>query len=201
MADTKEKDRAPVAPPLTKRQMSTSGDTSVELLDDDVEITPLLSGNIISDASLLVNGTPLPASQVNANNPNGPILDIMGNNGLVLNHAKEASALLNTIKQATDAADPMLIKVTGVYNALTGAGSPSVQLLTDLQTAIATGPTPATATKACAPAGPILDWVGNLNSVNIMLKEMKNLLNLLNRVFDAADPMKAQAANITAALV
>ncbi len=200
MAETKEKDRAPVAPPLTKKHqsMTVAGDTDVELLDD---VEAFASTNMITDAATLAAGAPTAASQLLANNPNGPIQDLVGNNGLVLNHVKETAALLKIVKQVTDATDPMAAKLDGVISALTGGGSPSGTVITDLTLAVNTGPNAATQVKANAPAGPIQDWVGNVNGANIMLKETKTLLATINRGLDSGDPLKATVANLAATLV
>src|SRR5215471_12791897 len=67
---------------------------------DDVELFAA-STNMIGDATTLLGMTPTANSLANAINANGPILDINGNIGLVVNHFKEASKLTSQISTVT----------------------------------------------------------------------------------------------------
>ena len=60
--------------------------------------------------------------------------------------------------------------------------------ITPLKSVIATGPTTATSTKAIAQAGPIMDYVGNLNVALVKLEEAKVLLTSIVTDTDSADP-------------
>lgn len=67
-------------------------------------------------------------------------------------------------------------------------------LIADMNTVISNGPTAATTAKAIAPAGPIVDYPGQLQSVLLTLQEAKNKIGGgsgtggLIADTDAADP-------------
>ena len=70
-----------------------------------------------------------------------------------------------------------------------------------MASALATAPTAASAALAISPNGPIIDAPGSADLVNLMLKEAKMILALVNRVMDASDPMKTIVGNLSQALV
>jgi len=197
MADTKEKEHQHKQTTVQEH----SGTVAKTHKDGEEVETLVASTNLIGDATTLLGMTPTAASVALATNPNGPLQDISGNVGLVLNHFKEAAALLKIVNTVTDAADTDKAKFTGVVNALTGGGSPSGTLLADMASALATAPTAASAALAISPNGPIIDAPGSADLVNLMLKEAKMILALVNRVMDASDPMKTIVGNLSQALV
>jgi len=76
----------------------------------------------------------------------------------------------------------------------------STQLITDMTTVSTTGPTAATAAKAIAPAGPIQDWAGQVQTCIIDLSDLKNKITLIIAATDAADPMLTTLNNVLLSL-
>lgn len=72
----------------------------------------------------------------------------------------------------------------------------SSQILTDLNSAITTGPSAATQANAIAAAGPIIDFLGSLELARTKAKELKALLTTMISVFDSGDSIKSTITNI-----
>lgn len=72
----------------------------------------------------------------------------------------------------------------------------SAQVITDSQTVITTGPTANTQANSIAPAGPIMDYVGNTKLLNEKFKECKVLLAKIIAVTDAGDGSLTTLQNI-----
>lgn len=67
----------------------------------------------------------------------------------------------------------------------------STTLLTDMATAISTGPSAASTAKAIAAAGPIIDLPGGLKTVQLKLQEAKVLLSqIITSDIDSGDGIK-----------
>jgi len=77
----------------------------------------------------------------------------------------------------------------------------STQILTDIQSAITTGPSAATTANFNAAAGPILDPVGTLYLLQTKFKESKVLLNAYVTSMDGSDPIKTTLQGILNDLV
>ena len=76
----------------------------------------------------------------------------------------------------------------------------STALITDMNTAIAAGPTAATTALANAAGGPILDMLGNWNLALTKLKETQQLLTQTQKAMDSSDPSKTTIANVLLSL-
>lgn len=115
----------------------------------------------------------------------GPIGDYVGNLGLAQLKLKEAASLLTTLKQATDSGDTAnLALINGVLAVINGTSTPATTAVTDLGTLITNGPSAPTAAKAIAAAGPIIDYKGCLQLVQLKLKEAWLQLHQLAGVTD-----------------
>lgn len=76
----------------------------------------------------------------------------------------------------------------------------STALITDIGTAISTGPNATSTANAIAAAGPIMDVKGNLELVRLKLQEAKVLLTEIDKVVDSGDTIQTQVTNVLAAL-
>lgn len=72
----------------------------------------------------------------------------------------------------------------------------SNQILTDLQSAITTGPTDASLALASAAAGPITDLKGQLENTLLQAQELKTQINTILAVLDGSDPIKSTVTNV-----
>ncbi len=72
----------------------------------------------------------------------------------------------------------------------------SAQILTDLGTAITTGPTATSDAKSLAAAGPITDTRAMLQNLLVSAKEFKQKTNEVLAALDAGDGIKASIQNI-----
>lgn len=142
------------------------------------------STNLIGDMGSVVTNGPNAATIALAIAPAGPIMDYPGNTNLMLLNFKEASNLLTAVKGVTDAGDGNLTNINAVLAALNGTGGPSSTVLTAMQAVITAGPTAATQAKAIAPAGEIMDYLGNCYGVLLKLKEVAKLI--VNVITDTA---------------
>lgn len=79
--------------------------------------------------------------------------------------------------------------------------SASSALITDMTTAVTTGPNATSKALAIAAAGPIQSIEGNLVLVQMKLQEAKVLLDQIDVVVDSGDPIQTQITNVLAALV
>src|SRR5262245_13617447 len=102
-----EKARFPVRPPVEEAETRLTAPRAGE------HGLKVASSSLINDMRTVLATGPTALSYAMSNNPNGPIMDITGNEGLVLNNLKEASDLMSEIKRVTDSADPNLAKVNG----------------------------------------------------------------------------------------
>ena len=76
----------------------------------------------------------------------------------------------------------------------------STTLITNMKTALATGPSVATAAKALNPTGPIMDYPGNTQEVLLKLQEANSLLTKVISATDASDPSLATLQNVLLSL-
>lgn len=74
-------------------------------------------GLIANMKTVLATG-PTAATQADANNPNGPIMDYVGNTNGVLTMLEEAKVLIGRLISVTDAGDPSLSTLNSVNSAL-----------------------------------------------------------------------------------
>lgn len=79
--------------------------------------------------------------------------------------------------------------------------SASVQILTDLQSMITTGPNATSTANASDPTKKIQDLKGNLDLALTKAKELKFLLNEVDVAVDAGDGIQTTLTNILASLV
>lgn len=145
------------------------------------------SSNLIGDVGTVIANGPSTTTVANAIAAAGPINDYKGNCNLAKTALQETDRLLTAVKNATDSGDGTLTQINAVIAALNGTGGPSTTLIADLATAIAAGPTALTKAKAIAAAGPITDWLGNLNGARSALQALKALITLLHGVTAASD--------------
>jgi hypothetical protein len=143
---------------------------------------------------------PTALTTAKALNPAGPILEPVGNAGLVLLKLKEASQKLLKLIAATDAGDTSLTQLNAVQAGLLTSNSPAT-LIASMTTAITAGPTAATNAKAINPAGPIVGYVGMMHSVRLNLAEAKVLIATVIAATDASDPNLTAYNNVAGALV
>ena len=135
------------------------------------------SNILIANMTTVITNGPSTTTIANAIAPAGYIMDYVGNCNLVLTKFKEAVRLLTSIVSDTDATDSTnLGLLNGLIAVLNGTSSPSTQAITDIGTVITNGPNTATTAKAIAPAGYIMDYVGNCNLVRTKFKEAARLL-------------------------
>src|SRR5580658_9616519 len=76
----------------------------------------------------------------------------------------------------------------------------SSNMIADMTTVIANGPTSATTALATANSGPIMDYAGNTNEVLLGLKETSYLIGKVITDTDAGDPSLTNLNAIQAAL-
>lgn len=77
----------------------------------------------------------------------------------------------------------------------------SAQILTDINSAIATGPSVATLAASSAAAGPIMDMLGMLELARTQIKGLKTLLTQMIAGMDSGDGIKSTITNIRDTLV
>lgn len=151
------------------------------------------STSLIADTKTVIANGPNSATLAKAINPAGPIMDYAGNTGLLLLKLQEADVLLNKIKTDTDSSDSTnLTNINHVLAALEGTSSPSGTVITTMQTVFTAGPNSATLAKAINPAGPIMDYQGNVSLVILKLQEAEVLIGKIITDTDASD-----SANLT----
>lgn len=78
--------------------------------------------------------------------------------------------------------------------------SASTALITDVQTAITTGPNATSQANAIAAAGPLMDLKGNLELVLLKLKEAKTLLTACDTNIDSGDAIQSGVTNVLSSL-
>jgi hypothetical protein len=152
------------------------------------------STTIIVDMTTVLTNGPSSTTTANALAAGGPIMDYLGNSKLLLLKFNETSQLLAKIITDTDATDATnLALLVGVQSTLKGTSSPSVAMITDLGTVLTNGQNAATVAKTNNPAGPILDYVGN---IHLTRGKLKDALVLATRVVSVTD-VGTDAANKT----
>lgn len=146
------------------------------------------STNLYGDVATVISNGPNAATKTKNANPNGPIIDYVGVLNSLFLDLEYLKVLSGTILAATDSTDTTNItNLTAVNHALYGGGSPSGTLLTTVATVITAGPNAATLTKAANANGPIIDYVGNLNGLNLGLKECLVRIKTLMASTDSTD--------------
>lgn len=155
------------------------------------------STNLIADMTTVVSDGPDSTTQANAIAAAGPIQDYVGNAAGALLKLQEADVALLAMLGIIDSSDGIKSGLTAIQHALTGAGSPSSTLLTDIQTAITAGPSVATQTRAIAPQGEIMDFVGMLHRVKRALQEAEVVIGYMITVtHTGADKTLLQNINL-----
>jgi len=139
------------------------------------------STNLIADITSVITNGPSSVTTANAIAPAGPITDYPGMTKSILLHFQEALVLLggadqDGIKQDVNGSDPNLSLINGVISALTGGGSPSAHVITDMATIISNGFNAASLANAIAAAGPIIDLLGSSGLVRNKFREAAFML-------------------------
>ena len=143
------------------------------------------STNLISDIKSVISRGPQGTTATNAVDPAHPMLDYVGMCDQILLKFEEAQRLLSNayakgMIQVTAAGDSAnLALLTGVYNLLTGGGSPSTTARADILTVynanIASMNT-TTQTNVSQATGPIMDYIGNLKILERLFQEVYVML-------------------------
>lgn len=151
------------------------------------------STTVIANTKTVISNGPNAASLALAARAQGPIMDYQGNMNALLLHFEEADVLLKSIKTDTDSGDTAnLALINKVLAALEGTSTPSNTYIADMKTVYTNGPGAASKALASAPAGPIMDYLGNVNAVILKLEEAQVLIGRIISVTDASD-----SANLT----
>jgi len=158
------------------------------------------STNMLSDAKAVYALAPTAATVAKSIAAAGPIQDIIGNEEVAVVKVEEASNSLLRILQVTDSGDGIKTTLTAIQHCLLGLSAPSGTVITDIKSAISTGPSAASQALAIAAAGPILDFKGMMNQVLVTLQELFNLYSLIKQGTDSSDPNLTTVNNILTAL-
>lgn len=151
------------------------------------------SATVIANTKTVITNGPNSASLALAARAAGPIMDYQGNMNALLLYFEESDVLLKQIKTDTDSGDTAnLALINKVLAALEGTSTPSTTYITDIKTVYTNGPSVATKTLAIAPAGPIMDYLGNVKAVQRKLEEAAVLIGRILTDTDSSD-----SANLT----
>lgn len=146
------------------------------------------STTMIANTKTVISNGPNSASLAKANAAAGPIQDYQGNMTAILLRFQTADALLKQVKTNTDSSDSTnLTNVNAVLAALEGTSSPTATTLTALKAIRTAGPNSASLAKAITPAGPIMDYQGNVNSIILEMQTAFIMLNTVKSVTDSSD--------------
>lgn len=145
------------------------------------------STNLIGDMGTVVTNGPNAATLALAIAAAGPIMDYQANNRLIKLKLQEADGQLTLLLGVIDSGDGIKAGLTAVEHALTGLSAPSSTLITDMKTAITTGPSATTVTNSNLAAGPLTDFIGMMKSALVHLQEALVLIGLVITDTDSSD--------------
>lgn len=141
---------------------------------------------MITDITSVITNGPAAVTLANCIAAAGPIMDYRAQTNSTLLRFDRLVTLLNQIKTDTASGDTAnLALINKALAALQGTSTPSTTIITDMRSVYTTGPGATTIANSIAAAGPIMDYLGNVNITILALIEAKVILTALLSVTDS----------------